>query len=339
MDQPNPYLDPPPPARTDPVRAPSLAASRPTSPGAFRLFRVLNTDVFLHWSWFIAAYFLIQARGDRYSSMAWNAVEYLAGFVLVLLHEFGHVLATRQVGGRADKVVLWPLGGLAFATPPARPWATLWSVAAGPLVNVALAPILIGLAIGGAWMPEGALPPDLGRLFVAVAIFNIVMLVFNLLPIYPLDGGQIFQALLWRMIGRARALMVAAWVGMAGALALAGLALYGGEWWMALMMGYLFLGAYRGIAQARILGRLASLERRQGPPCPSCGANPPKGPFWLCLRCRTPVDRYEPATACIDGHDHAVLAACPDCRWLPVPEPAGTKPAQAPRDADPLADF
>ena len=84
------------------------------------------------------------ARARQYSSLFWNALEYLALFAIVLLHEFGHALACRQVGGRAEQIVLWPLGGVAYVDPPQRPGATLWSIAAGPLVNVVLAPLLIG---------------------------------------------------------------------------------------------------------------------------------------------------------------------------------------------------
>src|SRR5437016_10121848 len=84
----------------------------------------------------------IQGRAGKYGSLTWNVLEYLALFIIVLLHEFGHALACRQVGGKADQIVLWPLGGVAYVAPPQRPGATLWSIVAGPLVNVILAPIL-----------------------------------------------------------------------------------------------------------------------------------------------------------------------------------------------------
>ena len=60
-----------------------------------------------------------------------------------MMHEFGHALACRQVGGQANRIVLWPLGGIAFVSPPPRAGAMLWSIAAGPLVNLLLAPILM----------------------------------------------------------------------------------------------------------------------------------------------------------------------------------------------------
>src|SRR5205823_928445 len=118
----------------------------PTSPqGSIHLFKFKGIDVFLHWSWFLVAAYEIQSRNTRYSSVTWNILEYLALFLIVMTHEFGHSLACRQVGGTANRIVLWPLGGVAYVDPPPRPGATLWSIAAGPLVNVALAPVLFGL--------------------------------------------------------------------------------------------------------------------------------------------------------------------------------------------------
>src|ERR1017187_2002767 len=110
--------------------------------GAIRLFRFSGIDVFLHWSWFLVAAYEINGRTRGYSSLTWNVLEYLALFLIVTLHEFGHALACRQVGGTANQIVLWPLGGVAYVAPPQRPGAMLWSIAAGPLVNVALAPLL-----------------------------------------------------------------------------------------------------------------------------------------------------------------------------------------------------
>src|SRR5262245_5316336 len=114
-----------------------------TNSGSFRLFRFSGIDVFVHWSWFVVAVFEINFRRNHYASPAWNAAEYLALFGIVLLHEFGHALACRQVGGQANRIVLWPLGGVAFVSPPPRPGALLWSIAAGPLVNVILLPVTI----------------------------------------------------------------------------------------------------------------------------------------------------------------------------------------------------
>src|SRR5437879_7547375 len=106
--------------------------------GSIHLFRIAGVDVFLHWSWFLVAAFEISGRTRTYSSLSWNILEYLALFSIVLLHEYGHALACRQVGGIANRLVLRPLGGLAYVDAPPRPGATLRSIAAGALVNVVL---------------------------------------------------------------------------------------------------------------------------------------------------------------------------------------------------------
>src|SRR5246127_4983878 len=197
----------------------------PTSrQGSFHLFRIKGIDVFLHWSWFLVAAYEIQLRHTAYSSVGWNVLEYLALFLIVTTHEFGHSLACRQVGGRADKIVLWPLGGVAYVDPPPRPGATLWSIAAGPLVNVALAPILYLLLSGARVAGWRDSLPDVYFLLRALLQTDIGLFVFNMLPIFPLDGGQILRSLLWFVVGRARSLIAATiigFVGVAGFIALA----------------------------------------------------------------------------------------------------------------------
>src|SRR5271157_5810685 len=184
--------------------------------GSIHLFRLAGVDLFLHWSWFVVAAIEIESRQGRYSSLVWNVVEYLSLFLIVLLHEFGHAMACRQVGGTANQIVLWPLGGVAYVSPPQRPGATLWSIAAGPLVNVALLPVLYGAVAMSRSMGWAETMPDAYMLVRAVFYIDVSLLVFNMLPIYPLDGGQILRSLLWFALGRGRSLMVATVLGMLG---------------------------------------------------------------------------------------------------------------------------
>src|SRR5579872_2088499 len=183
---------------------------------SLHLFRIKGIDVNLHWSWFLVAIFEIEARRGQYTSVLWNVLEYLALFAIVLTHEFGHALACRSVGGTADTIMLWPLGGVAYVNPPQRPGATLWSIVAGPLVNVVLAaPLLL------VWTTAKSLGwqysmPDQYQFIRAVASIDIGLFIFNILPIYPLDGGQILRSLLWYPLGRARSLMVASILGFFG---------------------------------------------------------------------------------------------------------------------------
>ena len=140
--------------------------------GTIRLFRVAGIDVFLHWSWFVVAVFEINGRARTYSSLTFNVLEYLALFLIVLLHEYGHALACRQVGGTADRIVLWPLGGVAYVNPPPRPGATLWSIAAGPLVNVVLVPVLSLLGIVSRSLGWATAMPDFQALLRAIWFMN-----------------------------------------------------------------------------------------------------------------------------------------------------------------------
>ena len=307
----------------------------PTRQGSFRLFRFAGIDVFLHWSWFLVAAFEISSRTREYSWPIWNALEYLTLFLIVLMHEFGHSLACRQVGGQANQIVLWPLGGVAYVTPPQRPGAMLWSIAAGPLVNLALVPVLsifwlLTSASGGFQSP-----PDIRAFAQAIWFINFGLLIFNLLPIYPLDGGQILRSLLWFGLGRARSLKVAALVGLVGAVGLMVLAFKVFESvWIAILCAFILLNCWRGLMEARGLTRVANAPRHETLACPACKASPPRGPFWMCGKCRKPFDTFEAQAVCPNCGTGFGAATCPECgelspihAWnLPPPISSGPPP-------------
>jgi Zn-dependent protease len=168
------------------------------------------------------------------------------------MHEFGHALACRQVGGRADTIMLWPLGGVAYVVPPPRPGAMLWSIAAGPLVNAVLVPVTIGLYYLAEKVGWTGMSPDLGKFLWFVAFWiNLPLFIFNLIPIYPLDGGQILYALLWFIVGRVRGLRIASVVGIIGGLVALLLAVRSGYWWLGLIAVFIILRANVGLQQAR----------------------------------------------------------------------------------------
>ena len=289
--------------------------------GSIRLFNFAGIDVFLHWSWFLVAVYEIQSRSGRYSSILWNVLEYLALFVIVMLHEFGHALACRSVGGNANRIVLWPLGGVAYVDPPPRPGATLWSIAAGPLVNVFFVPILFA----GAWVAKTAgmraSSPDVYHLITTIAWINVVLLAFNILPVYPLDGGQILRSLLWFVFGRAWSLMIAAVVGILGALAFIGLALWRQDLWLGVIALYMIMNCWGGFQHARTLLRTAKLPRRNGFTCPTCNNAPPVGPYWRCSQCAQAFDPFESGAACPYCRTQYPTTQCLDCgRQHPIHE-------------------
>jgi Zn-dependent protease len=284
----------------------------PTSQGAVRLFRLAGIDVFLHWSWFVVALYEVQ-RAHAYRSPVWNVAEYLALFVIVTLHEFGHSLACRQVGGNAERIVLWPLGGVAYVNPPQRPGATLWSIAAGPLVNLILVPVLVGLMWLGSSAGLAESSPDGARWLETVAIVNVVILVFNLLPVYPLDGGQILRSLLWFVLGRARSLTVASVIGFVGVLGLLALALRAASVWIGILAVFVAMNCWKGFRHSRALSRLASLPRRPGFSCPSCRQAPPLGALWACGQCGAPFDTFETGARCPSCGALFRETRCADC--------------------------
>jgi Zn-dependent protease len=226
--------------------------------GSLPLFRIRGIQVYLHWTWLLVAYFEIVNRVNRYQSMTWNVIEYLALFGIVLLHEFGHSLACRQVGGQANRIMLWPLGGVAFVQPPPRPGALLWSIAAGPLVNVILLPVTVLAFVVTSGTGLAIEHQDFVHFLFSIGVINFVLLIFNLLPIYPLDGGQILQALLWFVVGRARSLKISAVIGLVGAAGLIALALVRlQDNWLAVMAAFVGWQAWRGF---RLGVRLEGLQ-------------------------------------------------------------------------------
>jgi Zn-dependent protease len=226
--------------------------------GSVRLFQVAGITVFLHFSWFIVGAYSISTMRGRYASPIWAVYEYLALFALVLMHEFGHALACRQVGGRAEEIVLWPLGGIAFVSPPPRAGAMLWSIAAGPLVNLVMLPVLEILLLLARMKGLPYTSPDGYHLLSYIRLINMALLVFNLLPVYPLDGGQILRSLLWFPLGQIRSLQIATAIGIAGGIALALYAFSIGSMWIGIMAFFLLSQAWAGWQHA---GALAENER------------------------------------------------------------------------------
>jgi Zn-dependent protease len=284
-----------------------------TQSGSLRLFRFAGIDVFVHWSWLVVALIEVQFREREYASFVWNVLEYLTLFGIVLVHEFGHSLACRSVGGTANRIMLWPLGGIAFVSPPQRPGAVLWSIAAGPLVNVVLVPALFGiyfLAAATGLLVDGQ---DFDHFLNAVMVINFSLLVFNLLPIYPLDGGQIVQSLLWFVIGQARSLWVVSLFGLVVATGLVCLSLWIQSVWFVLMAGFMAMRCWSGFQLSRAMLRILNAPRRPEFRCPACGVSPPIGEVWTCGQCHARFDTFAQQAVCPRCGGQFPVTQCPAC--------------------------
>ena len=217
------------------------------------------------------------------------------------------------MGGIADQILLWPFGGVAYVQPPQRPGATLWSIVAGPLVNVALLPVLFAAMYAARSLGLPHTLPDAYLLLRWILYIDISLLVFNILPIYPLDGGQILRSLLWFVLGKARSLMVATLIGLLGLVGFVAVAVWLRSVWLGAMAVFLLMNCWGGLQHARQLLRQARLPRRAGFACPSCKVAPPIGDYWRCGACQQPFDTFQTQGECPHCSARFNATMCPDC--------------------------
>jgi Zn-dependent protease len=177
----------------------------------------------------------------------------LAAFLCVVLHEFGHALTARRYGVRTRDITLLPIGGVArLDRIPEKPVQELAVAIAGPAVNVAIAAVLLlSLAAIGAFPRMPATPQAIeallvgiqGRILFELLAINAFLVVFNLIPAFPMDGGRVLRALLAMRFDYARATRIAAGVGQGFALLFALVGLWGGNLVLIFIALFVFIGA------------------------------------------------------------------------------------------------
>ncbi|AOS45827.1 Stage IV sporulation protein FB [Lacunisphaera limnophila] len=196
---------------------------------SINLFRVFGIQLAVHASFgLLLAYYGWQ--GWQYGGligMLWSVALIVLFFGCVVLHELGHSLTARRYGVRVPRILLLPIGGMAeMEQIPRRPAAELLITVAGPAVNFALVLLLLPLV----WQPLlGQVPVmEFSATDMLVQLWwgNLVMGTFNLLPVFPMDGGRIFRALLAMRLPYMRASWWAVQVGRVLALVFAGVAVF-----------------------------------------------------------------------------------------------------------------
>lgn len=172
-------------------------------------------------------------------------------FVCVLLHEFGHALAAARYGIRTPDITLLPIGGLArLERMPDKPVQELVVAIAGPLVNVAIALLLLPIVYGRLTV-EHLLSPNvdlLPRLFVA----NVVLIVFNMIPAFPMDGGRVLRSLLAMQMDYSKATNIAATIGQGLAFVGGFYGLTQGNLMLVLVAVFIFFGAQSEATHAQV---------------------------------------------------------------------------------------
>jgi Zn-dependent protease len=185
---------------------------------SLHLGRWLGIDVYLHITFLLLLAFVGLSQGIAAggAGAAIGGVLFFAGlFVCVLLHEYGHALAARHYGIATRDITLLPIGGLArLERMPDKPWQEFVVALAGPAVNVVIAGgLLAGLFLRPSWHLPSELSVTTGGFIERMLVANVFLVVFNLLPAFPMDGGRVLRSLLAMRMDYARATSIAAAIG------------------------------------------------------------------------------------------------------------------------------
>jgi Zn-dependent protease len=230
---------------------------------AFRIAQVRGIDIKVHITFFLilvlgGVQWADSVPGNPLEGALFGVVLMLLLFACVTLHELGHSIAAQGYGIPVKEIVLLPLGGVALISRnPEKPLHELVIAAAGPLVNVVIAAVLFGVVASTGAVPTsmnelGRLlgGPSLQTMLLWLLAANVSLVVFNLIPAFPLDGGRIFRALLAMAIGMPRATRIAAIVGQVAAVGLGILGLTSGNILLILVAVFIFMGAGQEAAVA-----------------------------------------------------------------------------------------
>jgi Zn-dependent protease len=249
-----------------PARGPIYRAHRRGADGAcpadgdgtmswsFRVARIAGIEIRIHFTFLLLLVFFawVYASQGGTAAAVRGLVFILILFLCVLLHEFGHALAARRYGIKTPDITLLPIGGVArLQRMPDRPLEELVVAVAGPLVNVVIAAaIWLGLGARSLFfgMPIGN--PRVPMLQQIMWV-NVVLVVFNLIPAFPMDGGRVLRALLATRMNYARATNIAATVGQFLAFVFGFIGLFGNPFLIFIAL-FVYMGAAQEAAQTQM---------------------------------------------------------------------------------------
>jgi Zn-dependent protease len=212
----------------------------------------LGVPVRLHFTFVLLLIFLVVIGLGSNQSPATFSLFVLALIASVLLHELGHALVSSRYGIRTLEIVMYPIGGAARLERPAKPWEEFWIAATGPAVNLAIAGCILAIF----YSPGRALEwfalsePSSDNLLDRIALGNLILAGFNLLPAFPMDGGRMLRAILSRLKSEYDATRIATWSGRMLAISMG---LYGFIYMpmLAFVAFFIYLGAANEGAASR----------------------------------------------------------------------------------------
>jgi Zn-dependent protease len=251
----------------------------------FNLLTIRGIPVGVDWSWFLVLFLVIWLLSGYYRDLLGDTQDSMQPYLLavlsaggffgsILLHELGHAIVAMRNGVGITQITLWMFGGIATLEKDTEsPGVEFRVAAAGPAVTLVIAIVTLtaGALIDGGAFWEGATFDESAHISPAVAVLawvgniNAAILLFNLIPAFPLDGGRIVRAIAWRATGdRERGTIFAARLGqvMAAAMVVLGVAL--------LFVGYAVTGIWLGLigwmlgSSARAQAARSELTQRIG---------------------------------------------------------------------------
>jgi Zn-dependent protease/CBS domain-containing protein len=190
---------------------------------SWKIGKLAGIDLYVHATFFLLILWVAivyWVGGHSLAAVVNGVVFILVLFACIVAHEFGHALTARRYGIPTRDITLLPIGGLSrLERMPDKPWQEFWVALAGPAINVALAILLyIWILVSHGWIPITKLRISEGPFVERILIANLFLVLFNLIPAFPMDGGRVLRALLATRMDYPRATRTAAGIGQALAL-------------------------------------------------------------------------------------------------------------------------
>lgn len=226
---------------------------------------IAGIPIFLHFTFLMLLVFIAAMQRHDGESIFGGLVLVIAVFASVALHELGHALMARSFGIKTDDIVLYPIGGVARLRSMGENLQEFWIAVAGPSVNVVIAVILgLYLYFSGHWaaiqtaeiadnLSASTFPDLLQRLM----LINIILVLFNMVPAFPMDGGRVLRSLLTLAMSKERATAIAAGIGQALAIVFVLIGLLAGQVFLMFIGIFVFIAAGQESIATRSLALLS----------------------------------------------------------------------------------
>lgn len=245
---------------------------------SLKLGQVAGIGIFVHWTFVLLIAYVVYLSAREGSDLAGildGILFVLSAFGCIVLHELGHALMARRFGIQTRDITLLPIGGVArLERMPEKPVQELWVALAGPAVNVAIAAVLfavMAVRLALAWSIGPDQYFDMWNVFLHgdsllfnLTLINVILVVFNLVPAFPMDGGRVLRAVLALVMDYVRATQIAAGVGQTVAVLFAILGLfYFDNPFLVLIALFVYVGAQQEAHMVRVRSALRGVPIRQ----------------------------------------------------------------------------